>query len=233
MSSQYFGSQRGEVPHLTEGKRGLAGEVDDLRGDVDAAFEAMETNGMFRVDEFTDPPAADPDGHKTSFATQATDNRLLAADMDGAEGAGPTTGGPRAIQITRAANAGSYQFAADITVKGKAYGEDITLTFTPPDADGGDTLTSNENLGLDVIEEVLIPADVDAAGAYEIGFGAGMALFRPIRSLAGDADNPLREVEAGVVVTTGTFAGRIYTPPVNVPDGVRDYAVVYVADPTG
>ena len=229
--SVYFGGQSPVREHLVRGSGGLAGEINDLRGDIDEAFETMEGGGMVRCDVFVDPPAADPDGIKVSFATQDTARTLRenASDFDGAEGA-TLTGGPRAIEITRAANVGSYQFADDIVVRGTAYGEKVTLTFTAGDADGGDTLTSNEDRGLDTIDEVDIPADVDASGAYEIGFGDGMALFRGIKDQAGDSD-PLKEVEAGTVVTTGVFSERIYTPPVNVPDGSRDFAVVYIADP--
>lgn len=229
MPSQYFGAKVPARPHLVRGAGGVAGEVADLRADVDEAFDTMENGGLVRADEFTDPPAADADGIKASFATAAAAQTFRAADMDGAEGA-TLTGGPRGIEITRTADVGSYQFADDIVIKGKAYGEPVTLTFTPADADGGDTITSNEDLGLDEITEAIFPADVDAAGAYEIGFSAEMVLYRGIKDLAGIA-TPLREVEAGVVVTTGGFTGRKYLPPVNVPNGTRDFAVVYVADP--
>jgi hypothetical protein len=42
MSSRSFGARRPQRPSLTVGKRGLAGEVDDLRRDVEAAFTELE-----------------------------------------------------------------------------------------------------------------------------------------------------------------------------------------------
>lgn len=42
MASRSFGTQAAKKPHLVQGKGGVAGEVDDLRGDVEVAFTAME-----------------------------------------------------------------------------------------------------------------------------------------------------------------------------------------------
>lgn len=41
--SRYFGDERPAKPHLVDGKGGVAGEVDDLRKDVDSAFENLES----------------------------------------------------------------------------------------------------------------------------------------------------------------------------------------------
>ena len=43
MASRSFGSQTAKKPHLVQGKGGVAGEVDDLRSDVEAGFTALET----------------------------------------------------------------------------------------------------------------------------------------------------------------------------------------------
>lgn len=42
MASRSFGTQAAKKPHLVQGKGGVAGEVDDLRGDVEAGFTALE-----------------------------------------------------------------------------------------------------------------------------------------------------------------------------------------------
>lgn len=42
MASRSFGSERPQKAHLVRGKGGVAGEVTDLRNDVDDAFEALE-----------------------------------------------------------------------------------------------------------------------------------------------------------------------------------------------
>lgn len=235
MPSRSFGSQSAAIPHLTRGKGGVAGEVSDLRGDVEVAFTALETevdasfttlrsDGALRVDEWTAPPAADAVAFLDEEATAATATTYAAADLL----ASTIATGPRGILVTRAAAVGSYT-TDDIVVVGTAYGEPVTLTFTPLDADGGDTIASTEALGLDTITSVTIPAQVDAAGAISLGFTSDMILYRPIRDLAGVAA-PLQEIEGGVAVTTGGFTGRKYLPPVNVPDGALDFAVAYIAD---
>lgn len=224
MASSYFGSETAQRPHLVEGKRGVAGEVADLRSDTNTALEAVERNGLVRVDEWVDPPASDDDHFLAAQATAAAAQTVLAKDLINAT----IATGPRGILITRSAAVGSYTTGV-ITIKGKAYGEDITLTFTPTDADGGDTIDSNEDLGMDEISSISFPAQVDAAGAFDVGFTDDLVLYRGIRDLAG-VSTPIREVEAGSVVTTGTFSGRKYTQPVNTPDGSNDYAVVYVPD---
>ena len=43
MTSKAMASQGPAKPHLTTGKGGVAGEVDDLRKDVDAGFETLES----------------------------------------------------------------------------------------------------------------------------------------------------------------------------------------------
>lgn len=42
MASKAMEAQRAAKPHLTQGKGGVAGEVDDLRSDVDSALEVFE-----------------------------------------------------------------------------------------------------------------------------------------------------------------------------------------------
>lgn len=236
-SSTFFGAKAPALPHLVRGTGGLAGEINDLRSDIDEAFVASEAaeasaaaGGFLRVDHFVDPATADPDGVKLSFASSATATTYGTADFDGAGGASLPSA--RGIVIVRSASAGAYTTDA-ITITGTAYGEDVTLTFTPANANGGDTISSTEDFGLDTITSISIPAQVSGAGAFTVGWNAELALFRGLKDLAGVA-TPLREVIAGAVVTTGTFTGRRYLPTaVSVPDGVRDYAVAYIADPAG
>lgn len=42
MTSRSFGSEKARLPHLVDGKGGVAGEVDDLRSDVETAFTSLE-----------------------------------------------------------------------------------------------------------------------------------------------------------------------------------------------
>lgn len=226
MGSVYFGPKTAERVHLLQGKSGVAGEVVDLRNDMDEALVTAEANGFFRVDQWTNPPASVDDHFVAALASSAAAQILRAAAGDFANTSIAT--GPRGVIITRSAAVGAYT-TDDITIIGTAYGERIVLTFTPADADGGDIIQSNEDLGLDTIIEVQFPAQVSGAGAFDVGFNNELVMFRGLKDLAG-ISTPLREVEAGVVVVTGVFSGRKYAPPVNVPNGVRDYALVYVGD---
>lgn len=44
MANPYFSGERPDRPHLVRGKGGVAGEVDDLRGDVDNGFDAVKAD---------------------------------------------------------------------------------------------------------------------------------------------------------------------------------------------
>ncbi|CAB4131685.1 hypothetical protein UFOVP276_79 [uncultured Caudovirales phage] len=57
MSSKSFGTQHAKIEHLTEGKTGLAGEIDDLRHDVEVGFENNEGKVGFPSLEWLDGSA--------------------------------------------------------------------------------------------------------------------------------------------------------------------------------
>lgn len=82
--SKAFGSKNPARPHLVRGPGGVAGEVADLRQDIDDAFLAMEKGGMI-VKYFLSVPtdATDADGIKTTFASAAAPATLTGTDFDG------------------------------------------------------------------------------------------------------------------------------------------------------
>ena len=59
MASSSFGSKRPRAEHLVRGRRGLKGEVADLRRDVDEAFETVEVRAVFQG-AFTNAARPDP-----------------------------------------------------------------------------------------------------------------------------------------------------------------------------
>lgn len=64
MESRAFGSQRARKEHLTKGKGGVAGEVDDLRSDVEEGFQNFEARDGFPEVTYIDgagPSAAGAD----------------------------------------------------------------------------------------------------------------------------------------------------------------------------
>lgn len=62
--SKSFGSEKARLPHLVRGAGGLAGEVSDLRGDVEDGFQALENRTGFPELDYvngTGPAAAGGD----------------------------------------------------------------------------------------------------------------------------------------------------------------------------
>lgn len=77
MASRFFGTQRPEKPHLVRGSGGLAGEIADLRGDVEVGFTAVQAE----VDAGIAPAAHDIiTSHSGSGLTPGNVIRASAAD---------------------------------------------------------------------------------------------------------------------------------------------------------
>jgi hypothetical protein len=53
-ASKSFGNQRARLPHLVRGTGGVAGEVSDLRGDIEEGFQAMENRTGYPELDFHD-----------------------------------------------------------------------------------------------------------------------------------------------------------------------------------
>lgn len=113
----------------------------------------------------------DPNGIKASVATVASAQVYDADDFDGEAVAVSGTKWarlPRTITITRASNVGSYT-TDDIVITGTWRGTAVTETYTPADADGGDSFRGSQPF--DTPPTVSIPAQVNTGGAFEIGVG--------------------------------------------------------------
>ena len=114
----------------------------------------------------------DPDGVKTSFATQASEHALTATDYNGAlvysSGTKWLKNLPRTVTITRSNAVGSYT-TDDIVLTGTYRGAAITESLTPADADGNDIIRGSKLF--DVPPAITIPAQVDTGGAFTIGSG--------------------------------------------------------------
>jgi hypothetical protein len=110
------------------------------------------------------------------------------------------------------------------TYRGVAQTETITVPQSVTTAEGlkpFSTMTS-----------VAYAAGDGTDSEQSIGFGDGLGVERvPVER--GGGVNLIREVEAGVLVTTGVLTDEgLYTPG-TVPDAANDYAVYYEYDPTG
>lgn len=225
--SGQFSGQRAQKPHLVRGTGGVAGEVADLRQDLQDDFVA---NAAIAVEEFTNPAAADVDAIKTSFASAATAQDFSGADLDGVVGTA-TMDPPRNVTITTSLHADIDAVPVTITgtdVDGNVLTEDITLT------DGGGTTDAGAS-GFASVSRIQIPNQSGPGGAIEVGFGDIIGLHKPIKTMAG-LTGLIREIEAGVVVTTATMTTPAVGAPngtylaATVPDGANDYAIWYEYD---
>jgi hypothetical protein len=234
--SKLFGFQSPTRPHLTRGSTGLAGEVGDLRRDVNETFAKLENEGgYFRTDEPGAPPTADVDALKTSFPTASTEQVLAASDLDGFYGNGGEMLPPRNPTVTSSNHAHvtavTVVFAGRLRVDGKLVPHSVTVTTT----NGGNTTDASTGV-LSIVESVTIPAMGGASGALELGYGARIGMETKIRARAG-LIRPIREIAAGAVVTNGAFATPTGSPvtvytPASAPNGSNTYAVTYEVDPS-
>lgn len=235
MPSKLFGSKTARRPHLVAGVGGVAGEVNDLRQDVEASFAQLENQGGYlRTDEFTNPATADVDAIKTSFATSSSVQSLSGAALDGVNGAVEMVP-PRNPTITSSSHANVTAVAVVFTGRVRnAAGELVARTVTVNTTNGGGATDAGAE-ALSFVDSVSIPAMGGASGSLQLGFGVSIGLAAKIKSRAG-LIRPLREVAIGAVVTTGTFTNpsgapvSLYTPAA-APNASNDYAVTFEVDP--
>lgn len=231
MASKTFGLQAAKKPHLVLGKGGVAGEVDDLRNDVEAGFTKMESEGgLLRTVEWTDPPAADTDFFVVDRASAAAEDTIDSGESEWQTVA--ELDPPRNVTITTTTHADID--AVDVVVTGQVRDENgdlIAQTDTITLTDGGGT-TDAGTKAFSTISSVVIPAQSGTGGVIDVGFGAIIGLPIAMKSRAGLLA-PIREVAAGAVVTNGTFTTAAakaphgtYTPN-TAPDGSNDYALTY------
>lgn len=234
VASRSFGSRGPRLPHLTQGKGGLPGEVNDLRGDVEAMASYLETELQPLVlEEFTNLVAASAAAIKASFPTSASPQSFsrTAGTLIALAEMVP----PRNPTVTSTTHANVD--AVIVTFTGRVRDENgdlIAQTATVTLTDGGGA-TDAAAKAFSFVDSVDFPAEGGTAGAHTIGFGTVVGLKKKIRSAAG---LPLRvlQVTDGALVTNGTFvAAATATPngtwsPNTAPDAVHDYAILYVPD---
>lgn len=234
--SGLFSNKRPVTPPLVQlGKHGVPGEVADLRKDV---ADTLAPLAGIVVEEFTNALAAATALMAATPSVVAT--RRLAP---GAAAAGTLTStvvanlaaAPRQLVFTTAGTTAANQ-PATATVTGKdERGRAQTEVVALPQAAG--SITTNKFFSS--VSYVDLSAGKGTGATLAIALGAKIGLSRKLLARAG-APAVIREIAAGAVVTTGTFAlasvagnGTYgsYTPAATL-DGVVDFAVYYEADPT-
>lgn len=201
MASKSIGSKVPRLPHLGNSKTGIAGEVNDLRGDCDEGFTAVETpghggTGVVAVDEWTNPLAADDDYVKTTVSAGATATTVTTM----------TNGTlPHARNLT-----------ATCTVTGTGEGE-VVVTGTDINGDathehfavpaGGGVVTGSK--AFKTVTSILIPAltvgmtglDVKVGSGPSLGLGSKVKLRNATAAILVEMEDGVPVGGAGVSAT--------------------------------
>jgi hypothetical protein len=229
IGSGLFSKQRARLAHLVRGGGGLAGEVADLRSDIDDELDPLVA---VAVEEFIDPAAADVNAIKASIASAASIEVYEGAALDGVVGLG-VMDPPRNPTVTTSLHADID--AVTVVFEGKDInGADISVDVLL--TDGGNTTDVGAG-AMASVSKITVPAQAGTGGALEFGFGDIIGLAKPIKSRAGLA-SLTREIAAGSLVTSGTIADAATGAPngtylaSSVPDAANDYAVYYEWDAT-
>jgi hypothetical protein len=223
--STLFKKQNAKVPHLVQaGGGGVAGEVGDLRNDLDTELAAI---APITVDDYVNPPTADVDAIKTAFASQVAPVTYTGAQLTGVVGAAAMAI-PRNITVTTGAGGTPADVPANLTVtgtyQGRAQTETIAISQTAATVAG--------TKPFDVVTSLALDAGQGTGGTLEVGFGAGLGLTKTPKARASSATVPFREItNAAVPGTGGTIStDKLYVPN-TAPNGTNDYAVYYEYDP--
>jgi hypothetical protein len=227
IGSGLFSTQRARLAHLVRGGGGLAGEVSDLRSDIDTELDPL---AAIAVEEFVDPVAADVDAIKASIASAAVVSVYEGAALDGVLGVG-TMDPPRNPTVTSTAHADID--AVTVVFEGKdVNGDDASVNVLLTDGGG----VTDAGVGcLSSVDKITVPAQSGVGGALEFGFGDVLGLAKPIKERAGFT-GLIREIAVGALVTTGvvvdaaTSAPNGSYEPATVPDAANDYAIYYEWD---
>jgi hypothetical protein len=225
--SGLFSTKGPQKPHLVHGKKGVAGEVDDLRRDVLAEMEPM---AALTVEEWTNVAQADTDGVLASVATTTAAVTHEAADLVGGDSV--VLDPPR--NLTLKCDDSAATWAGDLTATGAAInGDAITedIAFTNNATTPGAKCFAR-------VDSLSRGAQVDGNGHYEVGFGTIIGLAKPMKTRAG-AGCALASVEAGTlaaapagtVAPAATGAPNGSYDPSAAPNGTNDYALYYEYSP--
>lgn len=207
---------------------GATTELATLRDVADATM-----GGVFWWDSYTDPAAADTDFFVASgTATTAASRTWTVSGALPLLNSALTGGFARRVTITSTANAAFTSVV--MTIEGTD-ANDLPITGTITTTAGGGATDSSTH-AFKTVTSITLPAQGGAGATFQMGFGAGLGLTKPLRARQG-VNVVLREHAAGSLVTNGTFAlpaavqpYGLYTPN-SAPNGSQDYAILYEVAP--
>lgn len=227
--SGFLNQHRAKKLHLIKGKGGVAGEVWDLRQDLESELSDLVA---LTVEQWDNVATSDVDAIKASVASAASEQTYTGTDLDGVVGEG-TMSPPRNIIITTSTHADID--AVDVVITGLDIdGNAITETITLTDG-GGQTETGAKAFAS--VTSIVVPAQGGTGGALEFGFGTIIGLSKTLTTRAG-AGAILAATEAGTyaapaagtIAVAGTGAPHGTYDPSAAPNGTNDYAVWYEYD---
>jgi hypothetical protein len=232
--SKTFGTQVAKAPGLVgKSKGGVAGEVGDLRDDIEKAFLAFEANGSLdRVEEFLALRAAAANLIKTSIATSNQAATYGKTDLDGSVGNTELVP-PRNITVVSTSHADVTAVQVVITgrvrdASGNLVDQTDTITLT---AGGGATDAGTK--AFSIVDKIERPPLGGAGGSLQFGIGNLVGLAAKPRTLAGYL-LVHQQVTNGAVVTNGTFnaaaAPNGTWSPNAAANGTNNYGLRYTVD---
>jgi hypothetical protein len=226
--SKSFEHMRPVVPHLIAGSGGISGEIKDLRHDINEAFGTMENlstagTSPFAIEEWTNPAIKDDNFFLLSTSAAAT--------VVTATGIKVTATPPRNVEVhcTVTGTGAGNVVVAGTDINGAA----LTETFAVPAATGAvagaKAFATVTTVTLPILTVGMTVLVVKVGTGVKIGLAKKASLMTGIMHV-------ISEYIDGTKVTTGTFAipatglpnGTF--SPATAPDGVHDYAVMYVKD---
>ena len=215
-----FSPSTSKRPHLLNTDGGLAGEINDLRGDLKALAAPL---AAIAIEEWTNPTASGAALIKSPVASVASAQHYTSL-LAGAALIQP----PRPVSATTAGTTPS-DAPATATFTGTDIHDAVITEQVTLNQSGGVVYTTKFFKSVTAVD---MPA-ADSTGAT-IGFGISnvFPLEHTALALAGVAI-PVQEITAGVVPSAGTIntAANTYAPNVTA-DGAKDFALLYVYDPT-
>ena len=224
--STLFIKQNAKIPHLAgPGSGGLAGEVADLRKDLDAELAPI---APITVDDYqsTAPATADIDAILLQTASIVAPTTYSGAGLDGVVGALAMPYG-RNITITTDAAGTPADAPANCVVTGLYRGVVQVETITVSQIAGVGT-------GLkpfDTVTSLAFPLSQGTGALLSVGFGAGLGVTHTPKARSAATALPFRELMDGGVLAIGVLTvARLWTPS-TAPNAARKFALYYEYDP--
>lgn len=226
MSSQSPKQER----FVHQGKGGVAGEVGDLRRDIENELASLAALALQQYDTLD---IADVDALvETPVPCSTADQTIELAQFDGVVGLG-VMDPPRNPTLTSDAHADHD--AVDLIFTGTDIDDNVITETITKTADTGATDVCTK--AFKTLVSVFVPAESGTTGVMTVGFGDLIGLpVSPLALASLAAPALIHEVADNAVVTNGVLTDGATIPPYGTyaPNGgvaAAKYAIIYPYDP--